>query len=162
MYIDLNFNRPDHKEASPVGKDQSSDKENPLNLCSVADDDFYPSIYLDDVRKILRVDEFISDERLSFFLRDSIIAVNSELKSLKEKMIRECIDADDDFNFLYSKAVMFRAASRIYHFFRDFTLTGKGSHSSYDYDRQADHLLRMSFDCLAQLKGQTSFTAVLI
>lgn len=99
---------------------------------TIQNDGFFPDIQLDDVRKSVRFDGSVTNERLFDAVVNSILEINKQLISLKSKsatfteLAATSVAGKTDVEILYIRAVCSSVAATINENYRSYDSTSDG------------------------------------
>ncbi|MFW2011396.1 head completion/stabilization protein [Acinetobacter bereziniae] len=99
---------------------------------TIQNDGFFPDIKLEDVRKSVRLDGSVTNERLFDAIVNSILEINKELISLKSKannllaLATSSVGGKADVEITYFRAVSSSVAATINENYRSYDSTGDG------------------------------------
>ena len=114
----------------------------------IESDSFYPSIALDHIRQIVRIDGVVTNDRLRQAIIEEIIDINRLLKSLKDKatqlsdLATTQINEQPDTGYLYLSAVANGVAAKINENYRNYDSSNAGGKKAEDAELTVDDYRR--------------------
>ena len=134
----------------------------------IKSDSFYPSIVLDEIKNIIRVDGSVTDERLKQTAIEEIIDINRLLKSLKDQAAQLSdlsttqINYQPDTDYLYLSAVANGVAAKINENYRNYDSSNAGGKKAEDAELTVDDYRRNKQWAILQLLGENHTVVELI
>lgn len=134
----------------------------------IESDSFYPSIALDHIRLIVRIDGAVTNDRLKQAIIEEIIDINRLLKSLKDKatqlsdLATTQINEQPDTDYLYLSAVANGVAAKINENYRNYDSSNAGGKKAEDAELTVDDYRRNKQWAILQLLGENHTVVELI
>lgn len=134
----------------------------------ILNDEFFPNITLDQVRKGVRFDGSITNERLKDSIIDAMLEVNKQLKSLKQKANRindlatSMIDGIADTEHQYRKAIYSAVSADINEKYQSYDSSEAGQKRAEELKRTIDEQRRNLRWAIRDLLGINRCTVDLI
>lgn len=139
----------------------------PSNI-TVSSGTFFPSIAMDDIRKDVRIDGSVTDDRLRQILREEVIDVNRLLKNLigtadtLAGLATSVVDDQPDTEILYFSAVANGIAAKVYEKYRNYDATNSGNKRADEMTPSIDEYRRNKHWAIQQLLGKNHTVVDLI
>lgn len=134
----------------------------------IESDPFYPSIALDQIREIVRLDGVVTNARLKQAIIEEVLDINRLLISLQTKVIqlsdlsKTKIDGLPDTDYLYLSAVANGVAAKINENYRTYDSSNSGAKKAEQAESTVDHYRRNRQWAIQQLLGQNHTVVELI
>ena len=134
----------------------------------IKSDPFYPSVGLDHIREIVRIDGAVTNERLKQTIIEEVIDLNRLLKSLKEKATALSDLAETQINdqpatdFLYLSAVANGVAAKVNENYRNYDSSNSGGKKAEQAECTVDDYRRNRQWAIQQLLGENHTVVELI
>ncbi|MFC2994870.1 head completion/stabilization protein [Acinetobacter sichuanensis] len=134
----------------------------------IKSDPFYPSIDLDHIRKIVRIDGVVTNDRLKQVIIEEVIDVNRLLISLQTQveklsdLSKTMIDDLPDTDYLYLSAVANGLAAKINENYRNYDSSNTGVKKAEQAECTVDDYRRNKQWAIQQLKGENHTVVELI
>ena len=134
----------------------------------IKSDPFYPTIDLDHIRKIVRIDGAVTDDRLKQVIIEEVIDVNRLLISLQTQveklsdLSKTMIDDLPDTDYLYLSAVTNGVAAKINENYRNYDSSNTGVKKAEQAECTVDDYRRNKQWAIQQLKGENHTVVELI
>ena len=135
---------------------------------NIKSDPFYPSISLDHIREIVRIDGAVTNARLQQAIIEEVIDVNRLLKVLKDKATvlsdLSTIEIDDqpETDYLYRSAVANGVAAKINENYRNYDSSNSGAKKAEEAEYTVDDYRRNKQWAILQLLGENHSVVELI
>ena len=135
---------------------------------NIKSDPFYPSISLDHIREIVRIDGAVTNARLQQAIIEEIIDINRLLKVLKDKATvlsdLSTIEIDDqpETDYLYRSAVANGVAAKINENYRNYDSSNSGAKKAEEAEYTVDDYRRNKQWAILQLLGENHSVVELI
>lgn len=145
----------------------ASGNTTPSNI-TISSIDFFPSISLDEIRDIVRIDGAVTDARLKQVTLEEIIDVNRLLVSLIPtasslvELATTQLDGKTDTEILYFSAVSNGVAAKVNEKYRSYDTSASGNKNADELTPTIDEYRRNKHWAIKQLLGQTHTTVELI
>lgn len=119
----------------------------------ISSHDFFPTIFLLEVRNAMRIDGTITNGRLKHAVIDAIATVNLDLKAYRQqhqadgkRNLEACddeqINGESLLEYQYKRAVFALATANLYERYRSFDSTKDGNDKAAELERTAGDLRR--------------------
>lgn len=134
----------------------------------IKSDPFYPIIDLDHIRKIVRIDGAVTNERLEQTIIEEIIDVNRLICRLKEKassltdLAKTFINDQPDTDYLYLSAVGNGVAAKVNENYRNYDSSNSGAIKAEKAELTVDDYRRNKHWAIQQLLGENHTIVELI
>ena len=134
----------------------------------IESDPFYPSIALDQIREIVRLDGVVTNARLKQAIIEEVLDINRLLISLQTKVIqlsdlsKTKIDGLPDTDYLYLSAVANGVAAKINENYRTYDSSSSGAKRAGQAESTVDDYRRNRQWAIQQLLGQNHTVVELI
>lgn len=134
----------------------------------IKSDSFYPSIDLDHIRKIVRIDGAVTNDRIKQVIIEEVIDVNRLLISLQTQvkklsdLSKTMIDDLPDTDYLYLSAVANGVAAKINENYRNYDSSNTGVKKAEQAECTIDDYRRNKHWAIQQLKGENHTVVELI
>ena len=134
----------------------------------IKSDSFYPSIALDHIREIVRIDGAVTGDRLKQAIIEEVIDVNRLLKSLKDKaallsdLSTTQINDQPETDFLYLSAIANGVAAKINENYRNYDSSNAGGKKAEEAELTVDDYRRNKQWAILQLLGENHTVVELI
>lgn len=134
----------------------------------IKSDSFYPSIDLDHIRKIVRIDGAVTNDRIKQVIIEEVIDVNRLLISLQTQvkklsdLSKTMIDDLPDTDYLYLSAVANGVAAKINENYRNYDSSNTGVKKAEQAECTVDDYRRNKHWAIQQLKGENHTVVELI
>ena len=134
----------------------------------IESDPFYPSIDLDQIREIVRLDGVVTNARLKQAIIEEVLDINRLLISLQTKVIqlsdlsKTKIDGLPDTDYLYLSAVANGVAAKINENYRTYDSSNSGAKKAEHAESTVDDYRRNRQWAIQQLLGQNHTVVELI
>ena len=135
---------------------------------SISNTEFFPSISMDEIRNVVRIETTVSDDRLRQYLLEEIIDANRLLVSLKAKaatlkdLAESMIDGQPDTEILYFSAISNGVAAKVNENYRNYDSTNSGNKKAEHANLTADDYRRNKMWAIQQLKRENHTIVELI
>lgn len=135
---------------------------------NIKSDPFYPSISLDHIREIVRIDGAVTNARLQQAIIEEVIDVNRLLKVLKDKATvlsdLSTIEINDqpETDYLYLSAVANGVAAKINENYRNYDSSNSGAKKAEEAEYTVDDYRRNKQWAILQLLGENHSVVELI
>ncbi len=135
---------------------------------NIKSDPFYPSISLDHIREIVRIDGAVTNARLQQAIIEEVIDVNRLLKVLKDKatvlsdLSTTEINDQPDTDYLYLSAVANGVAAKINENYRTYDSSNSGVKKAEEAEYTVDDYRRNKQWAILQLLGENHTVVELI
>lgn len=135
---------------------------------NIKSDPFYPSIALDHIREIVRIDGAVTNLRLQQAIIEEVIDVNRLLKVLKGKAIvlsdlsTSEINDKPETDYLYLSAVANGVAAKINENYRNYDSSNSGVKKAEEAEYTIDDYRRNKQWAILQLLGENHSVVELI
>lgn len=135
---------------------------------NIKSDPFYPSISLDHIREIVRIEGAVTNARLQQAIIEEVIDVNRLLKVLKDKatvlsdLSTTEINDQPDTNYLYLSAVANGVAAKINENYRTYDSSNLGVKKAEEAEYTVDDYRRNKQWAILQLLGENHSVVELI
>lgn len=135
---------------------------------NIKSDSFYPSISLDHIREIVRIDGAVTNARLQQAIIEEVIDVNRLLKVLKDKatvlsdLSTTEINDQPDTDYLYLSAVANGVAAKINENYRTYDSSNSGVKKAEEAEYTVDDYRRNKQWAILQLLGENRTVVELI
>lgn len=134
----------------------------------IKSDPFYPIILLDQIRKIVRIDSAVTNDRLQQTIIEEVIDVNRLLKNLKNRatvlsdLSTTQINEKPDTDYLYLSAVANGVAAKLNENYRNYDSSNSGVKKAEEAETTIDDYRRNKRWALQQLLGENHTVVELI
>ena len=134
----------------------------------IKSDPFYPSIALDQIREIVRIDGAVTTLRLQQAIIEEVIDVNRLLKVLKDKatvlsdLSTTEINDKPETDYLYLSAVANGVAAKINENYRNYDSSNSGAKKAEEAEYTVDDYRRNKQWAILQLLGENHTVVELI
>ncbi|MGQ0883248.1 head completion/stabilization protein [Acinetobacter baumannii] len=134
----------------------------------IKSDAFYPSVDLDHIREIVRIDGAVTNQRLQQVIIEEVIDLNRLLKSLKEKatvlsdLAETQINDQPATDFLYLSAVANGVAAKVNENYRNYDSSNSGAKKAVQAEHTVDDYRRNRQWAIQQLLGENHTVVELI
>ena len=134
----------------------------------IKSDPFYPIILLDQIRKIVRIDGAVTNDRLQQTIIEEVIDVNRLLKNLKNRatvlsdLSTTQINEKPDTDYLYLSAVANGVAAKLNENYRNYDSSNSGVKKAEEAETTIDDYRRNKQWALQQLLGENHTVVELI
>ena len=134
----------------------------------IKSDSFYPSIALDHIREIVRIEGAVTDDRLKQAIIEEVIDINRLLKSLKDKAAQLSdlsttqINDQPETDFLYLSAIANGVAAKTNENYRNYDSSNAGGKKAEDAELTVDDYRRNKQWAILQLLGENHTVVELI
>ena len=134
----------------------------------IKSDPFYPIILLDQIRKIVRIDSAVTNDRLQQTIIEEVIDVNRLLKNLKNRatvlsdLSTTQINEKPDTDYLYLSAVANGVAAKLNENYRNYDSSNSGVKKAEEAETTIDDYRRNKQWALQQLLGENHTVVELI
>lgn len=134
----------------------------------IKSDPFYPSIDLDHIRKIVRIDAVVTNDRLKQVIIEEVIDVNRLLISLQTQveklsdLSKTMIDDLPDTDYLYLSAVANGVAAKVNENYRNYDSSNTGVKKAEQAEYTVDDYRRNKQWAIQQLKSENHTVVELI
>ena len=135
---------------------------------NIKSDPFYPSIALDQIREIVRIDGAVTTLRLQQAIIEEVIDVNRLLKVLKDKatvlsdLSTTEINDKPETDYLYLSAVANGVAAKINENYRNYDSSNSGAKKAEEAEYTVDDYRRNKQWAILQLLGENHTVVELI
>ena len=135
---------------------------------NIKSDPFYPSIALDHIREIVRIDGAVTTLRLQQAIIEEVIDVNRLLKVLKDKatvlsdLSTTEINDQPETDYLYLSAVANGVAAKTNENYRNYDSSNAGGKKAEDAELTVDDYRRNKQWAILQLLGENHTVVELI
>lgn len=135
---------------------------------NIKSDPFYPSLSLDYIREIVRIDGAVTDARLQQAIIEEVIDINRLLKVLKDKAIvlsdlsTTEINDQPETDYLYLSAVANGVAAKINENYRNYDSSNSGAKKAEEAEYTVDDYRRNKQWAILQLMGENHTVVELI
>jgi hypothetical protein len=135
---------------------------------NIKSDPFYPSIALDHIREIVRIDGAVTTLRLQQAIIEEVIDVNRLLKVLKDKatvlsdLSTTEINDKPETDYLYLSAVANGVAAKINENYRNYDSSNSGAKKAEEAEYTVDDYRRNKQWAILQLLGENHTVVELI
>ena len=135
---------------------------------NIKSDPFYPSIALDHIREIVRIDGAVTTLRLQQAIIEEVIDVNRLLKVLKDKatvlsdLSTTEINDKPETDYLYLSAVANGVAAKINENYRNYDSSNSGAKKAEEAEYTVDDYRRNKQWAILQLLGENHSVVELI
>ena len=135
---------------------------------NIKSDPFYPSISLDHIREIVRIDGAVTTLRLQQAIIEEVIDVNRLLKVLKDKatvlsdLSTTEINDKPETDYLYLSAVANGVAAKINENYRNYDSSNSGAKKAEEAEYTVDDYRRNKQWAILQLLGENHTVVELI
>lgn len=135
---------------------------------NIKSDPFYPSIALDHIREIVRIDGAVTNLRLQQAIIEEVIDVNRLLKVLKDKatvlsdLSTTEINDKPETDYLYLSAVANGVAAKINENYRNYDSSNSGAKKAEEAEYTVDDYRRNKQWAILQLLGENHSVVELI
>ena len=135
---------------------------------NIKSDPFYPSISLDHIREIVRIDGAVTNARLQQAIIEEVIDVNRLLKVLKDKatvlsdLSTTEINDQPETDYLYLSAVANGVAAKTNENYRTYDSSNAGGKKAEDAELTVDDYRRNKQWAILQLLGENHTVVELI
>lgn len=135
---------------------------------NIKSDPFYPSISLDHIREIVRIDGAVTNLRLQQAIIEEVIDVNRLLKVLKDKATvlsdLSTIEINDqpETDYLYLSAVANGVAAKVNENYRNYDSSNSGAKKAEETEYTVDDYRRNKQWAILQLLGENHTVVELI
>lgn len=135
---------------------------------NIKSDPFYPSIALDHIREIVRIDGAVTNLRLQQAIIEEVIDVNRLLKVLKDKatvlsdLSTSEINDKPETDYLYLSAVANGVAAKINENYRNYDSSNSGAQKAEEAEYTVDDYRRNKQWAILQLLGENHSVVELI
>lgn len=135
---------------------------------NIKSDPFYPSISLDHIREIVRIDGSVTNARLQQAIIEEVIDVNRLLKVLKDKATvlsdLSTIEINDqpETDYLYLSAVANGVAAKVNENYRNYDSSNSGAKKAEEAESTVDDYRRNKQWAILQLLGENHSVVELI
>ena len=134
----------------------------------IKSDPFYPIILLDQIRKIVRIDSAVTNDRLQQTIIEEVIDVNRLLKNLKNRatvlsdLSTTEINDQPETDYLYLSAVANGVAAKINENYRNYDSSNSGVKKAGEAEYTVDDYRRNKQWAILQLLGENHSVVELI
>ena len=134
----------------------------------IESDPFYPSVGLDHIREIVRIDGAVTNERLQQAIIEEVLDTNRLLVSLKAKagalseLSTTQINDQPDTDFLYLSAVANGVAAKLNENYRNYDSSNAGAKKAEQAECTVDDYRRNKQWAIQHLLGQNHTVVELI
>lgn len=135
---------------------------------NIKSDPFYPSISLDHIREIVRIEGAVTNARLQQAIIEEVIDVNRLLKVLKDKatvlsdLSTTEINDQPETDYLYLSAVANGVAAKTNENYRNYDSSNAGGKKAEDAELTVDDYRRNKQWAILQLLGENHTVVELI
>ena len=135
---------------------------------NIKSDPFYPSISLDHIREIVRIEGAVTNARLQQAIIEEVIDVNRLLKVLKDKatvlsdLSTTEINDKPETDYLYLSAVANGVAAKINENYRNYDSSNSGAKKAEEAEYTVDDYRRNKQWAILQLLGENHSVVELI
>lgn len=135
---------------------------------NIKSDPFYPSISLDHIREIVRIDGSVTNARLQQAIIEEVIDVNRLLKILKDKatvlsdLSTTEINDQPETDYLYLSAVANGVAAKVNENYRNYDSSNSGAKKAEEAESTVDDYRRNKQWAILQLLGENHTVVELI
>lgn len=135
---------------------------------NIKSDPFYPSISLDHIREIVRIDGAVTNARLQQAIIEEVIDVNRLLKVLKDKatvlsdLSTTEINDQPETDYLYLSAVANGVAAKVNENYRNYDSSNSGAKKAEEAEYTVDDYRRNKQWAILQLLGENHSVVELI
>ena len=135
---------------------------------NIKSDPFYPSISLDHIREIVRIDGAVTNARLQQAIIEEVIDVNRLLKVLKDKatvlsdLSTTEINDQPETDYLYLSAVANGVAAKVNENYRNYDSSNSGAKKAEEAEYTVDDYRRNKQWAILQLLGENHTVVELI
>lgn len=135
---------------------------------NIKSDPFYPSISLDHIREIVRIEGAVTNARLQQAIIEEVIDVNRLLKVLKDKatvlsdLSTTEINDQPETDYLYLSAVANGVAAKINENYRNYDSSNSGAKKAEEAEYTVDDYRRNKQWAILQLLGENHSVVELI
>ena len=135
---------------------------------NIKSDPFYPSIALDHIREIVRIDGAVTTLRLQQAIIEEVIDVNRLLKVLKDKatvlsdLSTTEINDKPETDYLYLSAVANGVAAKVNENYRNYDSSNSGAKKAEEAEYTVDDYRRNKQWAILQLLGENRSVVELI
>lgn len=135
---------------------------------NIKSDPFYPSISLDHIREIVRIDGAVTNARLQQAIIEEVIDVNRLLKILKDKatvlsdLSTTEINDQPETDYLYLSAVANGVAAKVNENYRNYDSSNSGAKKAEEAEYTVDDYRRNKQWAILQLLGENHTVVELI
>lgn len=135
---------------------------------NIKSDPFYPSIALDHIREIVRIDGAVTNLRLQQAIIEEVIDVNRLLKVLKDKatvlsdLSTSEINDKPETDYLYLSAVANGVAAKVNENYRNYDSSNSGAKKAEEAESTVDDYRRNKQWAILQLLGENHSVVELI
>lgn len=134
----------------------------------IKSDEFFPSVFLDDIRSIVRIDGAVTNPRLEQTIIEEVIDINRLLSDLKQKanvlsdLSKSQINDKPDTDYLYKSAVANGVAAKINENYRNYDSSNSGIKKAQEAELTVDDFRRNKQWAILQLLGENHTIVELI
>lgn len=134
----------------------------------IKSDPFYPVIALDDVRKIIRIDSTVTDDRLKQSIIEEVIDTHRLLNRLKVEanllsdLAKDQIDGKPDTDYLYLSAIANGVAAKVNETYRNYDSSNTGVKKAEELETTIDDYRRNRQWAIQTLLGESHSIVELI
>ena len=135
---------------------------------NIKSDPFYPSISLDHIREIVRIEGAVTNARLQQAIIEEVIDVNRLLKVLKDKatvlsdLSTTEINDQPETDYLYLSAVANGVAAKVNENYRNYDSSNSGAKKAEEAEYTVDDYRRNKQWAILQLLGENHTVVELI
>lgn len=135
---------------------------------NIKSDPFYPSISLDHIREIVRIEGAVTNARLQQAIIEEVIDVNRLLKVLKDKatvlsdLSTTEINDQPETDYLYLSAVANGVAAKVNENYRNYDSSNSGAKKAEEAEYTVDDYRRNKQWAILQLLGENHSVVELI
>ena len=135
---------------------------------NIKSDPFYPSISLDHIREIVRIEGAVTNARLQQAIIEEVIDVNRLLKVLKDKatvlsdLSTTEINDQPETDYLYLSAVANGVAAKVNENYRNYDSSNAGAKKAEEAESTVDDYRRNKQWAILQLLGENHSVVELI
>lgn len=126
---------------------------------------FWPDVEPEKVRRLMRLEQTVTAERLRHAIMNGIAETNAELYHYSREQMAagyrrladvpaDLIDGESEKCFHYLRAISAFASATIYERYRGYDASGKGLAKAADLDQTIDELWRDARWAVSRLQGQ--------
>ena len=134
----------------------------------IESDPFYPSVGLDHIREIVRIDGAVTNERLKQTIIEEVIDLNRLLISLQTNVAKlsglskTIIDGKPDTDYLYLSAIANGVAAKVNENYRNYDSSKSGAKKAEQAECTVDDYRRNRQWAIQQLLGENHTVVELI
>ena len=131
----------------------------------ITNDGWFPDVDPAEIRRVARIRESVTPDRLRFALIGAIITVSKSLALWQAAHLiagyatlatvpARAVDGHSQLVLLYQRAVAFYAKAEIVERYRDIDITGKGERNAEDLDPSVGELRRDAIHAIRDMLGR--------